>query len=76
MIFQGGGKQDDVSVRKSIREIEFIVPSENQIEIEAFGCGAAEVADEAGVGLVADLPAELFIFIEDFCSNYSYIAHL
>lgn len=76
MVLQGRGEKDDISIRKTIGEIELIVSSKDEVEIEALGCSAAEIADEASVGLMADFAAKLFIFIEDFCSNYSYIAHL
>jgi len=53
MALQGRGEKDDISVRETICEIEFIVSSEDEIEIEAFGCGTTEIADKTGVGLMA-----------------------
>lgn len=76
MVLQRRGQENDISIREAICEIEFIISSEDEIEIEAFSCGTAKIADKAGVGLMANFTAQLFIFIEDFCSNYSYIAHL
>lgn len=57
MVLQGRGEKDDVSVWETICEIELIVSSEDEIEIEAFGCGTTEIADEAGVGLMTYFPA-------------------
>jgi hypothetical protein len=76
VVLEGWGEEDDISISESVCEVEFIVSSEDEIEIEAFGCGCSEVSDEAGVGLVVYFAAELFILIEDLRSDDSDITHL
>jgi hypothetical protein len=76
MVLQGRGEKDDVSIRKTICEVEFIVTSKYEIKIKALGCTTTKVSNKASIGLMTNFSAELFIFIKNFCSYHFYIAHL
>lgn len=74
--FEGRGKQYDIAIGEPVGEVEFVIAAEDEVEIEALGRGCSEVADEAGVGLMVDLPAQLFILLENLGPHHPDIAHL
>lgn len=74
--FECRGEQDDIAIGEPVGEVELIVAAEDEVEVEALGGGCSEVADEAGVGLVVDLPAQLLVLLEDLGPHHSDIAHL
>lgn len=57
MVLQRRGEENDISIREAICEIKFIISSEDEIEIEAFSCGTAKIADKTGVGFMANFTA-------------------
>lgn len=56
-------KQDDVSICEPVGEVEFVVASEDDVEVETFDSDVGEVADKARVGSVIYFFAELLVLL-------------
>jgi len=73
---QRRSQQNQVAIGESVGEVELVVASVNEVEVEAFdGCGG-KGAYEAGVGSVLYFSAELSIFLGNLCADDSGVVHL
>ena len=52
MAFDCTSEEDNIAVSKATIEIEFVISSENEIEIEGLGYRVGEISDQTIVGLV------------------------
>ena len=74
--FEGGGEQDDVPVGEAVGEVELVVASVDEVEVETFDCGVAEGPHEAAVGRVVYLPAQLLVLLHHLAPHHCDITHL
>lgn len=70
------GKKYKIAIWETIGEVEFVIATEDEIEVEGFSSDCGKVADEACIGLMIDFTAELFIFLKHLSPHCPDIAHL
>ena len=76
MAFEGRGEEDDVVISDAVIEVKLVIVSEDDIEVEALDGGSGESPDKTSVRIVADLSAQLSVFVGNLASECSSIAHL
>lgn len=74
--FECGDEQDEVAIGEAIGEVELVIAPEDEVEVKALGWDCCEVADEAGVGLVAYLAAQLLVLLQHLSTHHPDITHL
>lgn len=74
--FEGRREEDDVPVGKAIAEVEFIVASVDDVEVETFDSRVAEGSHETAIGRVVDLPAKLLVLLHYLAPHHCDITHL
>lgn len=73
---EGGGEEDDVAIGEAVGKVEFVVASEDDIEVETFDGDVGEVAHKAGIGSMVYLFAKLFVFLQDLAAHGCDVAHV
>jgi hypothetical protein len=71
-----GCEEDEVPIGEAVGKVELIISAEEEVEVEALSGDCCKVADEAGVRLVVDLAAQLFVFLQDLPPHHSDVAHV